>query len=277
MAIPAGVAGGILSAWHKIPHVVWHHGSDVHGGKAEGPSRVQRRILRRVWAGAASNLFVSESLRRCAQRIGPVPHADVVPVALAVVHRTSAKTAPAKKMFLFAGRMEPVKNPLLFVEAARLFVSGGGPQDATFVMVGGGRLFSRVNDAIARAGLSSMLSLRSDVPQEELFAMFETCYAYVMPSRAEGFPTTIVEAGMFGVPSIGSRTLGIEECILDGKTGLLFTEGDASSLCAAMRTLVKDPALQKRLGEEARQNAQLYTAETAADKLLKIITPILDN
>jgi glycosyltransferase involved in cell wall biosynthesis len=278
MAIPAGIAGSVLSARYKVPHVIWHHGSDVHGGKPGGPSGIQRMILRKVWRSSSLCLFISRSLKQCAERIGAVPRADVLPVALAIPNSKRLKTSVTKKTFLFAGRMEPVKNPLLFVEAVRLFACRGGRPDVEFVLVGSGRLSGRVEDAImSGVGLSSLLSLRSEVPQEELFTLFETCYAYVMPSRAEGFPTTVIEAAMFGVPSIGSKTLGIEECILDGKTGLLFSEGDALSLCRAMESLAMDTDLQKRLGEGARSNAQLYTAEKTAEKFLSCITPLFDK
>ena len=75
---------------------------------------------------------------------------------------------------------------------------------------------------------------------------------FVMPSRAEGFGFTNIEAMSFGLPVISSRVGAIPEVIDDGVTGVLVHPGDVRELLSAMERLVADPPLTHRMGEAAR-------------------------
>jgi glycosyltransferase involved in cell wall biosynthesis len=268
MAIPAGICGGLLSLRLGIPHAIWHHGSDVHGGSEKGAGFFQRTILKAVWRTSEVNLFISESLKAYARKYAAVRGAGVLPVALSPVQPDRVRAETREKVFLFAGRMEPVKNPFLFVDAAGLFAGRCKTSDARFLMVGSGRLGWAVQDRIERLGLTKQCELRDALPQDELFGLYQNSFAFVITSIVEGFPTSVIEAARFRLPAIGSDTSGVRDAIIHGKTGLLFRSQDPLALCEAMESLAADPELLKRLGEAARENAQLYTAGIAADKFI---------
>ncbi len=277
MAIPAGIAGSVLSSYYGSPNVIWHHGSDVHGGQPHGPGFIQRMILRQIWKQSTLCLFISESLLNRANAFGTFGRFGVLPVAVSLPDRKNLSSSGKERIFLFAARMEPVKNPLLFVEAVKLFRSHAKFPEFRFCMVGGGRLFQAVLDAVARYSLESILTVEQGVFQDALFKLFEKCYAYIMTSAVEGFPTSIIEAGLFEVPSLGPRVVGIKDCIQDKITGLLFDQGDASSLCLAMENLASNPALQKNLGIQARTNAQLYSAQKTAETALEFFNQVTNH
>lgn len=65
----------------------------------------------------------------------------------------------------------------------------------------------------------------------------------------EGFPTTHLEAMALAKPIIGTKIAGVPEQVVDGKTGLLVEPGDPVGLAAAIKTLVDDPELRIRLGQ----------------------------
>jgi len=75
---------------------------------------------------------------------------------------------------------------------------------------------------------------------------------FVMPSRAEGFGFTNIEAMSFGLPVISSRIGAIPEVIDDGLTGVLVHPGDVPALSSAMEKLVADRPLARCMGEAAR-------------------------
>lgn len=75
---------------------------------------------------------------------------------------------------------------------------------------------------------------------------------FVMPSRAEGFGFTNVEALSFGLPVISSRLGSIAEVIDHGVTGLLVPPGDVSAISLAMERFAADRSLALRMGEAAR-------------------------
>jgi glycosyltransferase involved in cell wall biosynthesis len=72
---------------------------------------------------------------------------------------------------------------------------------------------------------------------------------FVLPSRSEAFPNSLMEAMACGCAVVASRTGGIPELVQDGTTGLLFTPGDVSDLAAKLELLLEDHATRRRLAE----------------------------
>jgi glycosyltransferase involved in cell wall biosynthesis len=81
---------------------------------------------------------------------------------------------------------------------------------------------------------------------------FPTADAFVMPTLAEGFGFTNVEAMSFGLPVISSRVGPIPEIVRHGETGLLAAPGDVSSLAESMSRLIGDRAAARRMGANGR-------------------------
>lgn len=75
-----------------------------------------------------------------------------------------------------------------------------------------------------------------------------------MPSHAEGFGFTNVEALSFGLPVISSHVGAIPEAVQDGVTGSLVPPGDVDALSQAMERLLADPSLARRLGDAGRRD-----------------------
>lgn len=105
----------------------------------------------------------------------------------------------------------------------------------------------REMERAGRAGRRPLL------PQRTLYAeAYPASDAFVMPSRAEGFGFTNVEALSFGLPVVSSTVGAIPETVDHGRTGLLVPPGDVAALASAMERLLADPAAARRLGEAGR-------------------------
>jgi len=74
----------------------------------------------------------------------------------------------------------------------------------------------------------------------------------VMPSVTEGFGLAAAEAAACGVPVIASNTSSLPEIVRHEVTGLLVPLGDPAALAGAMRKLLDDPGLGRRLGRNGR-------------------------
>ena len=78
---------------------------------------------------------------------------------------------------------------------------------------------------------------------------------FVFPSEFEALGLSLIEAAACGLPSVGSRTGGIVDVIEDEASGLLVPPGDARALAHALRRLLEDEPLRRRLGARGRELA----------------------
>jgi len=73
-----------------------------------------------------------------------------------------------------------------------------------------------------------------------------------LPSHREGFGVVIIEAAAMGLPTIGSNIYGINDAVVNKKTGLLFQSGSVEELKVSIKSLLIDSDLRKILGANAR-------------------------
>ena len=82
------------------------------------------------------------------------------------------------------------------------------------------------------------------------------CDIFVMPSYFEGQSVSILEAMVNSCAVVASRTGGIPDMIIEGKTGLFADPKDTKTLADGLLKLLADPELCRRLGENARRKAE---------------------
>jgi len=133
--------------------------------------------------------------------------------------------------------MQSVPGAMLWVAGERL-TSDRGPD-----------MMALLRDA----GLGERLRLlgyRDDVP--DLMAAADI---FVLPSRFEGLPMSVIEAMLTGLPVVGTNVRGPAEQVVPEVTGLLVPPGNASALAAALARLVADQALRAGMGAAGRERA----------------------
>lgn len=79
-----------------------------------------------------------------------------------------------------------------------------------------------------------------------------------LPSYREGFPLSIIEAGAMGIPSVGSKIVGIIDAIDENKTGLLFEPKNIEGLSNCLNIMFNNNALRRKLGREARIRSKKF-------------------
>jgi glycosyltransferase involved in cell wall biosynthesis len=158
------------------------------------------------------------------------PDAQTVVLAVSrlVLHKGYPELAVAMRM---------VPDAVLWVAGERL-TSDRGPDMAALLRDAGldGRL--------------RLLGYREDVP--DLMAAADV---FVLPSRFEGLPMSVIEAMLTGLPVVATDVRGPAEQVVPEVTGLLVPPGDASALAAALQQLVADGALRARMGAAGRVRA----------------------
>ena len=75
---------------------------------------------------------------------------------------------------------------------------------------------------------------------------------YLLPSRLEAFPVTVMESMQAGVPVVATDVGSVREAIDDGETGFVVPVGDVDAMVDAIRTLQQDPGRRATMGDQAR-------------------------
>jgi glycosyltransferase involved in cell wall biosynthesis len=74
----------------------------------------------------------------------------------------------------------------------------------------------------------------------------------VSTSRYEGLPFAILEAMGLGIPVVAARIPGVDEAVVDGRTGRLIDGADAAAFAEAIAALLVDDAARAAMGHAAR-------------------------
>jgi glycosyltransferase involved in cell wall biosynthesis len=170
---------------------------------------------------------------------------------------------PSDFVIGFVARLIPQKGHLVFFEALAKVV--GDFPETRAIVVGDSALNDTEADEYRRSLRDRVVSL--NLANRVIFAGFKNDVAAVMnaidlfvhASLKEPFGSVIVEAMAAGKPVVASATLGPQEIIDDGVTGLLSPAGDPDALAERMALLLRDKTLARRLGEDGRRYvAQKY-------------------
>lgn len=240
-AVPAGDA--VRRAAPDVPLVVSVHGGDVHGGHADS------RTVRMTLAHAALVLANSAgTARRCQQRGA---------ARTRVVHLgTDMPTRPARRpsapTLVSVGNLIARKRHADVIEAVamlrerhpriRYVIAGDGPEREALV------------DRAAARGVTDVMELRGRLPHPEAVAAGRGGSLFVLPSVAEAFGVSYVEAMAAGVPAIGCRGEdGPEEIAAAGGGIRLVAPRQPRELANTIATLLGDPSKMAILGREARE------------------------
>jgi glycosyltransferase involved in cell wall biosynthesis len=108
------------------------------------------------------------------------------------------------------------------------------------------------------------IDMRTPEGEQRLLAAFRRATCFVMPSRFEPFGIVHAEAGLAGIPSIGTTVGGVDAVI--GPAGVTVPPGDHRALVRAMRELA-DPERARRLGGLARDHALRFTWDHVARRI----------
>lgn len=167
---------------------------------------------------------------------------------------------------LFLARLHPVKRPDAFVRMAAL-VRRKHPE-TTFTLHGAdeGRL-AEVLRLTAEEDLSGTVRYGGPLDHAAALRRLARATVYVLPSEAEVFPVTVLEAMAAGTPVVCTRACGLAP-ELERRGAALVTDGSPERLAEAVLALLEDRGLYERTVRAGRTAvAESYSIASVADRL----------
>jgi phosphatidylinositol alpha-1,6-mannosyltransferase len=180
-----------------------------------------------------------------------------------------------KIQILCVGRIHPRKgqdqillalNTLPFEEQKNLVVRFAGPKTKTKFFGNLLQISKKFAGEIIFHGDCTDNEVRELYNSSDLFALTSMPKA----KSVEGFGFVYLEASSYGLPIIANRTGGVEDAVIDGKTGLLAKPGDIKGLSIILRKLVINDKVRERIGKEGKRWAKNFTWDKVARGLYNL-------
>lgn len=122
-----------------------------------------------------------------------------------------------------------------------------------FVIVGDGhgRLLEDAQRIVAGLGLKDVIHFTGH--RTDLLDIYASFDLFLMTSRTEGLPNTVLEAMAMEVPVVSTRVAGVPELITNDETGQLCPIGDVDGLADRVFELLNDENKREKIAKKARQ------------------------
>lgn len=186
------------------------------------------------------------------------------PVERAVIEELS-KQSPSDTWFdmrrnviVSAGRLGSEKGFDFLIRSVAILVNDG--VECALVILGEGTERQRLEALSRELGVAEHVAMPGF--QKNPYKYLANATLFVLPSLYEGFPNVLLEAMSLGVPAVATRCpTGPEEIIEDGIDGILVPPADEKALAKAIKRLLFDADLRKRLGEAGEKRARAFRVE----------------
>ncbi|NLK29333.1 MAG: glycosyltransferase family 4 protein [Clostridiales bacterium] len=244
----AGILGRLSAKICGVPVIFTAHGWAF----TEGVPPTKRKIYifaERLAAKWAKRIIcVSDYDRRLALHYGVTSSDKIItihngmPLLKNIVAENLYKKNNQVEFLMVARFTQPKDHELLLRTISRLNSTNG----YIFTFVGDGELLDKAKKLSVELGIENkvcFLGAREDVPE-----LLNRVDAFVLTSKWEGLPRSIIEAMRAGLPVIASDVGGVSELVEEGITGYLVPRDDADTLKDRLETLIDNSQLRLQMG-----------------------------
>ena len=250
---------GTFHAYHEQPHRLY---------------QLSRPLFKGLFAKLDSLIAVSPPARAFARRMFPGNY-QIIPNGIDLSRFGRTATAPRLNptqniTLLFVGRLDPRKVFAILFEAfcrlqahyPHLKLQVIGPVASSTV-----RMYRQMAQARGLTGVEFV----GYVAPERLPDFYHQADIFCAPSLGcESFGIVLLEAMAAGLPIVASDIVGYRSLITGGQEGLLVSPGQPDRLAVALRRLIDQPDLRRRLGQSGQTKAAQFTWDHVVDQTLAV-------
>ena len=245
----AGWLGRAACAQLGIPVLYTPHGLTVGDrlGAARGILFSKAERIAGRWTDALVCVSGAERDLALATRLLPMDRLHVIHNGVRDIPdslRADLRLAP--KRLVSIARMEAPKD-----HATLLRAFAAVDPSWMLELVGDGPLEQGVRELAGRLGIASRVHFRGYLsdPAEAL----AQAQAFILSSKSEGFPRSVLEAMRAGLPVIASDVGGVKEAVSHGRSGILVKPSSVEPMEAALLQITGDLEMRQRMGTDGHQ------------------------
>lgn len=189
-----------------------------------------------------------------------------------VVHSGIPETSELKdvprvdNLVVYVGRVKRYKSIEHFIQALKLITR---KKEVRAKIVGDGDALTYLKEFANKLGVS--IEFSGYVKDREKYRIYKSARVVVQPSIKEGWGLTAIEAQACGTPVVCADSPGLREAVVHNKTGFLYAYGDIENFALRILQLIDDKRLWQNFSRAARQWAEQFSWDTAAEQIEKIL------
>ena len=271
-ASTSATLGLLLASWLELPWGFSCHASDIYAETVHLALKARRADHIIACSEVLADDVGSRLPSQLHSRIHTVHHGLDLEIWRGGEDRRGSEALP---LILAAGRFEPKKGFDTLIEACALL------RDESFrfrcELIGAGREASQLAQRIAAHGLQPLLRLVPWRSPAELRETYAHAALLAVPSVVaaggdrDNIPNVLVEALACGLPVVASALPAIERLLSTAHAGRLVPPGDPPALAKAIRDVVSDNELTRRLRDNGRRLVEERFEQVANAKRLVAI------
>lgn len=212
---------------------------------------------------------LSKEVRRTVEEVYGIAE-DKIPVIFNGIDLSKCKKKEdysKKKYFkiLHIGRFMDVKNHRLILECFSEFVQQH--VDARLQLIGDGELKKKMEELAKELHIENVVEFLG--LQSNVYPWLHDADLFILPSKFEGMPMTLIEAMGTGLPIIASSVGGVPDMLKNGDNAILINP-NLNALLVSLNELYSDEKERRRIGKNARERSNYFSAYQMAQAYIQI-------
>ena len=287
----SGWVGRALVEERAIPHVVTFHTLGLikmqsRAGEVEPPER--QRVERELMASANQIVAFSPHERDSMVRLyGADPDRIVLApcgVDLSLFRPLDQRQVRERlglngeKVFLYVGRLEPLKGLELLLHTAALLETC---QEFRVLVVGGAangeEEVNRLRRLAKTLHVEDVVQFIGRVDHEELPLYYNAADVCVVPSYYESFGLAALESMACGTPVVAARVGGLSTIVQHGHTGYLKSWRCPEAYANSLEMIISSARLQQSMGVASRKRAEGMGWDQIAARLSRLYDTLTEE
>jgi glycosyltransferase involved in cell wall biosynthesis len=281
-----GIIAYLFAKRKKIPYVFQPHGSFLYSLPQSFSIKIAKLALDKLISEKivknASKVIASSQTEAQQYRDIGVPEEKIGIMSNGIDLSKYAELPPKgsfkkkygideyEKIILYLGRIHRIKGIDFLVKAFAIVIKK--LDDVKLVIVGpDDGYLKEIKALIKNLSMEKNILITGLLPDKDKLEAYVDADVYVLPSRFEAFPMSVLEAYSCGKPVIASKVGGLKDLVINGETGLLVEPGNTEQLAKNILYLLNDKGKAEEMGLKGRQLVEeKYAIDKVVAKLEKV-------